>query len=122
MVEQSTNKDEQSICPPSLGCCLFPGTRYVVGNEEKTGYLAQLGGSGSARGLDTALIHSPEDQEESLNSPVLVPRIGDLPVGGSVELTPANNLDGVSSEGAAGGVLVDATLRNPAQLGAQLGY
>ena len=47
--------------------------------------------------LDSALVVSSADAEETGLSPVSVPRVGDQPVRGSVVSSPAEDLDGVTS-------------------------
>ena len=67
--------------------------------------LDEAGGDGS---LNAALVGATEDLEVASVSPGVVPAVLDLPVLGAVLLAVADDLDGVSAEGLAGGVLVDA--------------
>ena len=60
--------------------------------------------------LNAALIVSSSNSEESLISPVLVPAVGNEPVRGSAFDSPSDDLDGVSSEGGSGSVVIDSTL------------
>ncbi len=46
--------------------------------------------------LDLALVDASLDLEESVESPVGSPRVGDEPVVGSVLVAPADDLDGVA--------------------------
>lgn len=56
------------------------------------------------------MVGASEDLEESLVTPALVPGVGAEPVLGSVLDAPAEDLDGVTSELGASGVLVDTAL------------
>ena len=47
--------------------------------------------------LDAALIFASKDLEESLISPIWVPRVGNKPVWGAVLHSPAKDLDSMSS-------------------------
>jgi len=59
--------------------------------------------------LDTALILTAEDAEETVLSPIVIPAVGDQPVGkvGSLIDTPTDDLDSMTTELSASGVLVD---------------
>ena len=70
----------------------------------------ELGDTGDDLSFDAALVVSSSDLEESLVSPALVPAVGDQPVGSAVLHSPADNLDGVASEGRASGVVVHSGL------------
>ena len=69
-----------------------------------------LGGTGNTAGLDATLINTAEDEEVPVHTPRVVPRVGNLPVGSTIEGTPANNADSMAAEEVVGLALVDAGL------------
>jgi len=69
------------------------------------------GGDTSVAGvLNAALVSATADPEVSLVAPVGVPRVGHNPVLHTIVNTPAQDLDGMSSEDSARGVLIDSRL------------
>lgn len=59
----------------------------------------KLGDTSDNLSLNSALVVATSDLEETFISPILIPTVGNQPIGGSTLYTPTNNLDGVSSEG-----------------------
>ncbi|GMT10917.1 hypothetical protein PFISCL1PPCAC_2214, partial [Pristionchus fissidentatus] len=83
---------------------------YMHGrNRDLEGRHLDLGKTGDDSLLNSALVRSLDDAEESLLSPLNVPRVGNEPVGGSVLNSPSDDLDCVSSENLSGDVLVDSS-------------
>ena len=72
--------------------------------------LGLLGEAGGGRVLDAHVVAAPEDLEESLVAPVVVPGVGHQPVGGAVLHAPAQHPDGVAAQDGAAHMLVHAAL------------
>jgi hypothetical protein len=53
------------------------------------------------------MVGTSENFEESLGSPIFIPRVGQQPVFNSVFNTPSHQFDGVSSQEVSGFVLID---------------
>lgn len=70
----------------------------------------ELGDTSDSLSLDSALVVSSSDLEESLIAPALVPAVSNEPVGSSVLNTPADHLDCVASESRSGSVVVNTGL------------
>jgi len=60
--------------------------------------------------LNAALVLTPEHPEETVISPVGVPRVSDNPIGCAAVNAPTKDLDGVSTNVLASGVAIDARL------------
>eukprot|EP00043_Microstomoeca_roanoka_P028209 m.17250 g.17250 ORF g.17250 m.17250 type:complete len:362 (+) comp8245_c0_seq1:165-1250(+) len=70
----------------------------------------ELGKASNNLGLDTALVSTLADLEETIVSPVVVPAVGNNPVVGTTLNAPAENLDGMTTKSLARSVDVDTRL------------
>ena len=75
---------------------------YDNGDDE-----SELGDTGDSLSFDATLVVSSSDLEETVVSPSFVPAVGDLPVRSSVFDSPSDHLDGMASQSAATGVVVN---------------
>lgn len=79
-------------------------------SREKRFSRLQLGNGTNVLVLNTAVVLASQDLEETIVTPILVPGVGNEPVGSTVLNTPAEKLDSVTAEVVTSDVLVDTRL------------